>query len=80
MIDEKYNALKLENVDLKRKLKAQYKRARAAEDRAEMCAASVALLKSKCDKLTERAVSAENWYHRTFVMLEHALEIKAKGI
>ena len=74
------NRLTDDNKDLRRKLKQQYKRAKLAEE----CVITSEFALDKCECELQLALAAkadlEQHNHRLFVMLEHALEIKAKGI
>ena len=67
-----------EIADLNRKLKAQYKRAKAAEDRNNELVASVQLLRNKCERATEKLYETQDHERRLFVMLENALELATK--
>ena len=77
---DEIDRLSEENRKLKRQLKAQYKRAKLAEEVAREYGDIRQGEIAKMISLGNARDNAEQHARRLFVMLEHALEIKAKGI
>jgi len=65
---------------LKRQLKAQYKRAKLSEEVAEQWQIKAGEFEDRLDASLSAHKQTEQIGRRLFVMLEHALESKAKGI
>ena len=65
---------------LKRQLKAQYKRAKLAEEVAEQWQIKAGEFEDRLEASLSAHKQTEQIGRRLFVMLEHALESKAKGI